>query len=403
MKILVTGAKGFIGKNLIVSLKRRDDVDVIEYDLDSPAGLLEEGLAKADVIYHLAGVNRPERVEEFTEGNFDLTRQVCDALRQLGRMPLLVLSSSTQAALDNLYGLSKRQAEEAVFDFGRETGASVFVFRLHGVFGKWCRPNYNSVVATFCHNIARDLPVAISDPTREIELVYVDDVVRAFISEIGDRMSEIKGKGEESRGQRTETGEQKSRGAYREVELVFRVRLGELADTIRAFRESRTTLYVSDFSDPFVRRLYATYVSYLPVDSFAYALTQRSDPRGELAELLKSPRIGQIFVSRTRPGFTRGNHYHDTKAEKFVVMEGDAMIRFRHIRPDVNDQRTEVGEQRSDVIEYPVSGREFRVVDIPPGYTHSIENVGQNDLIVLFWAAEILNPEKPDTYFEEVV
>jgi UDP-2-acetamido-2,6-beta-L-arabino-hexul-4-ose reductase len=381
MKILVTGAKGFIGKNLIVALRRRDDVDVIEYDLDSPASLLEVGLSKADVIYHMAGVNRPERVEEFTEGNFDLTRQICDALRRLGRKPLLALSSSTQVALDNPYGISKLQAEEAVFAFGREEGASVFVFRLHGVFGKWCRPNYNSVVATFCHNIASDLPIVISDPAREIELIYIDDVIRAFISEIG---------------------EQKSGGAYREVGPVFRVRLGELAATIRAFRESRTTLDVSDFSDSFARRLYATYISYLPTDSFTYALTQKSDPRGELAELLKSPHIGQIFVSRTRPGITRGNHYHDTKVEKFVVLEGDAVIRFRHIRPDVSDQRAEVGGQRSDVIEYSVSGREFRVVDIPPGYTHSIENVGQNDLIVLFWADEIFDASAPDTYFEVV-
>jgi len=384
MKILVTGAKGFVGKNLVVILKRRDDVDVIEYDLDSPAGLLEEGLAKADVIYHLAGVNRPERVEEFTEGNFDLTRQICDALRQLGRKPLLILSSSTQAALDNPYGLSKRQAEEAVFDFGRETGASVFVFRLHGVFGKWCRPNYNSVVATFCHNIARDLPIAISDPSREIELVYIDNVICAFIGVMDGRLLVSDGK-------------------YCLAEPMYRISLGALAETIQGFRDSRRSLTLPEMSDPFIRAVYATYVSYLPVDSFAYALTQRADPRGELAELLKSPHIGQIFVSRTRPGITRGHHYHDTKVEKFVVLEGDAVIRFRHIRPDISDQRAEVGEQRSDVIEYPVSGREFRVVDIPPGYTHSIENIGQNDLIVLFWAAEILNPEKPDTYFEEVV
>jgi UDP-2-acetamido-2,6-beta-L-arabino-hexul-4-ose reductase len=384
MKILVTGAKGFIGKNLVVALKRRAGLDVIEYDLDSPAELLEEGLAKADVIYHLAGVNRPERIEEFTEGNFDLTRQICDALRRLERTPLLVLSSSTQAALDNPYGLSKRQAEEAVFDFGRETGASVFVFRLHGVFGKWCRPNYNSVVATFCHNIACNLPIAISDPTREIELVYVDDVVRAFIGVMDNRLPVSDGK-------------------YCLAEPTYRISLGPLADTIQGFRDSRVSLALPDMSDSFHRALYSTYVSYLPTDSFAYTLTQRADPRGELAELLKSPHIGQIFVSRTRPGITRGHHYHDTKVEKFVVLEGDAMIRFRHIRPDVNDQRTEVGEQRSDVIEYPVSGREFRVVDIPPGYTHSIENVGENDLIVLFWADEILNPEKPDTYFEEVV
>lgn len=364
--VMVTGSKGFIGKNLGVALKRRAEVDVIEYDLDSPAGLLEEGLAKTDVIYHLAGVNRPEKVEEFAEGNFDLTRQVCDALRRLGRTPKLVLSSSTQAVLDNPYGLSKRQAEETVFDFGRNTGASVFVFRLPGVFGKWCRPNYNSVVATFCHNIARDLPIAISDPAREIELVYIDDVVRAFIGVMDGRLPVSDGK-------------------YSRVEPMCRISLGVLAETIQGFRDSRVSLALPDMSVPFLRALYATYVSYLPSDSFAYALTQRSDPRGELAELLKAPHIGQFFVSRTRPGFTRGNHYHDTKVEKFVVMEGDAVIRFRHI----------LG---GDVIEYPVSGREFRVVDIPPGYTHSIENIGQNDLIVLFWAAEIFDPDIPDAF-----
>jgi UDP-2-acetamido-2,6-beta-L-arabino-hexul-4-ose reductase len=366
MKILVTGAKGFIGKNLIVALKRRGEFDVIEYDLDSPTGLLEEGLAKSDVIYHLAGVNRPELVTDFTEGNVELTRQVCDALRRLGRTPLLLLSSSTQAALDNPYGLSKRQAEEVVFDFGRETGASVFVFRLPGVFGKWCRPNYNSVVATFCHNIACDLPIAISDPTREIELVYVDDVVRAFIGIMDNRLpvSDLK---------------------YCLVEPTYRITPGVLAETIRSFRDGRVSLALPDMSDLFLRALYATYISYLPADAFAYALTQRSDPRGELAELLKSPHFGQIFVSRTRPGITRGHHYHDTKVEKFVVLEGDAVIRFRHI----------LG---GDVIEYPVSGREFRVVDIPPGYTHAIENIGQNDMIVLFWADEIFDPDIPDTF-----
>jgi UDP-2-acetamido-2,6-beta-L-arabino-hexul-4-ose reductase len=364
--VLVTGAKGFIGKTLTVVLKRRTDVVIIEHDLDSPTGLLEEGLAKADVIYHLAGVNRSTRVEEFNSANFDLTQQVCDALQRLDRTPLLVLSSSTQAVLDNPYGFSKRQAEEAVFDFSRETGASVFVFRLPGVFGKWCRPNYNSVVATFCHNIARDLPIAISDPAREIELVYIDDVVHSLIGVMDSRLPVSDGK-------------------YCLVEPTYRIFLGALAEIILGFRDSRVSLALPDISDPFVRVLYATYISYLPADSFAYTLFQRADPRGELAELIKSPRIGQIFVSRTRPGFTRGNHYHDTKVEKFVVMEGDALIRFRYI----------LG---MDVIEYPVSGNEFRVVDIPPGYTHSIKNIGQNDLIVLFWAAEIFDPNIPDAF-----
>lgn len=368
--VLVTGAKGFIGKNLVVSLKRRSDVDLVEYDLDSPAGLLNEGLAKADVIYHLAGVNRPERVEEFKSGNFDLTWQICSALRRLERRPLLVFSSSSQAALDNPYGLSKRQAEEAVFDFGRETGTAVFVFRLHGVFGKWCRPNYNSVVATFCHNIAHGLPIVISDPTREIELVYVDDVVRAFIG-VMDGHQPV------------------SDGKYCLAQPTYRISLGALAETIQGFRESRSSFTLPDIGDPFIHNLHATYVSYLQTDSFAYPLIRKEDFRGELAEVLKSPRIGQIFVSRTRPGFTRGNHYHDTKVEKFIVLEGDAVIRFRHILEGA-------------VIEYPVSGREFRVVDIPPGYTHSIENIGQDDLVVLFWAAEIFNPDLPDTYYEKV-
>jgi UDP-2-acetamido-2,6-beta-L-arabino-hexul-4-ose reductase len=366
MRILVTGAKGFIGKNLVVALKRRREFDLIEYDLDSPAGLLEEGLAETDAIFHLAGVNRPERVAEFTEGNVDLTRRVCDTLRRLGRKPFVLLSSSTQAALDNPYGVSKRNAEEAVFEFGRETGAPVFVFRLPGVFGKWCRPNYNSVVASFCHNIARDLPIAVSDPLKEIELVYVDDVVRSFIGTLDGRLPVIN-------------------GPYCLVEPTHRITLGVLADTIRGFRDSRASLTLPDMSDPFIRALNATYVSSLPADAFAYALTPRIDPRGELAELLKSVHVGQIFVSRTRPGITRGNHYHDTKVEKFIVLEGNAVIRFRPV----------LG---GDVIEYPVSGREFRVVDIPPGYSHSIENVGQTDLIVLFWADEIFTPGIPDAF-----
>jgi UDP-2-acetamido-2,6-beta-L-arabino-hexul-4-ose reductase len=366
LKVLVTGAKGFIGNNLVIVLKRRANVEVVGYDLDSPPGRLEEELGKADVIYHLAGVNRPERVEDFIEGNFDLTMQICDTLRRLERKPMLVLSSSTQAALDNPYGLSKRKAEEAVFAFGTQTGASVFVFRLPGVFGKWCRPNYNSVVATFCHNIARDMAITISDPSKEIRLAYVGDVIHHFIGIIDGRLPVY--------DQR-----------YCLAEPTYRITLGALAETIRGFRESRVSLNVPDMREAFIHALYSTYISYLPSDLFSYSLSQRTDHRGELAELLKSPHIGQIFASRTRPGITRGNHYHDTKVEKFVVLEGEAVIRFRHI-------------SGGDVIEYLVSGREFRIVDIPPGYTHAIENVGQNDLIVLFWANEIFDPDKSDTF-----
>lgn len=366
MKILITGAKGFIGKNLMVALQRKPDWDVVPYDLDSPKGALDEALTEADMVYHLAGVNRPERIEEFTEGNFGSTQQICDELLRIGRAPVIVLSSSTQALLDNPYGCSKRLAEEAVLNYANESGASVFIFRLPGVFGKWCRPNYNSVVATFCHNIARGLPITVSDPNKEIELAYIDDVVRAFIN-CKDSRSDF-------------SDEQFSR-----VEPTYRISLGTLAETIQSFYDSRSSLELADMSDSFNRVLYATYLSYLPSASFAYPLTQKSDPRGELAELLKSPYIGQIFVSRTRPGITRGNHYHDSKVEKFIVMDGDAVIRFRHI----------LG---GEVTEYAVSGSEFRVVDIPPGYTHSIENVGKSDMVVLFWANEFFNPSDPDTF-----
>jgi UDP-2-acetamido-2,6-beta-L-arabino-hexul-4-ose reductase len=366
MKILVTGARGFIGKNLLVALKRRPDWQIVAVDLDSPPSALTEALAETDIIYHLAGVNRPQKIEEFKAGNFDLTRQICDELVRIGRAPSIVLCSSTQAILDNPYGCSKKLAEEAVLNYASKSGASVFIFRLPGVFGKWCRPNYNSVVATFCHNIARGLPITISDPEREVELVYIDDVVRAFSDCAEGRIPF-------------------SEGRFSEVKPNYKLSLGVLAETLQSFSESRSNLKIPDMSKRRNRALYATYLSYLPPDSFAYSLTQNVDPRGELAELMKSQHVGQIFVSRTRPGITRGNHYHDTKVEKFMVLEGEAVIRFRHI----------LG---GEVIEYSVSGHEFRVVDIPPGYTHSIKNVGSNDMIVLFWACEIFSPGTPDTF-----
>lgn len=366
MNILVTGAKGFIGKNLVVALRRRKEAAVWEFDRDSTAEALVEGLSCADVVFHLAGVNRPEKVEEFNQHNTELTRRICDELRRLGHKTVVVLASSSQALLDNPYGVSKREAEEVVFGFGAGADAPISVFRLPGVFGKWCRPNYNSVVATFCHNIAQNLPITVSDPDREVELVYIDDVVASFMKIVdGEPLS--------------------SERRFFNVEPLFRVTLGKLSEIVHGFRKSRQTLILPDFSDRFTRSLYATYLSYLPKDDFSYELKQNVDERGELAELIKSQHIGQIFLSRTRPGITRGHHYHDTKVEKFVVIEGDALIRFKSI---IN----------GEIVECPVSGREFRVVDIPPGYSHSIENVGKSDLIVLFWVSEIFDPTKPDTY-----
>jgi len=365
MKILVTGARGFLGRNLIVALRRNPDHVIYEYDLDSLHESLEAALASADVIYHLAGVNRPRDPDEFISGNVEFTAYLCNTLSRLGRDPTLIFTSSVQAASDNPYGLSKRKAEEILADFGRSTGAKVAVFRLPGVFGKWCRPNYNSVVATFCNNIARGIPIAIKDPAREIDLVHIDDVVKAFID-----IMETK---------------QENNNQYCEIQPVFRVTVSRLAELLTRFKAGRTDLMIPDFSDPFIRRLYSTYISYIPESEFAYSLPIQADARGELAEFLKSVHFGQIFVSRTRPGIVRGHHYHDLKVEKFAVLEGQAIIRFRSIQGD-------------DPFEYRVSGREFRVVDIPPGYTHSIKNIGNTDMVVLFWAFEPYDPIRPDIY-----
>lgn len=369
--VLVTGAVGFIGRNLVQALARRQGIQVYAYGRGNTAAELEQWLAEADVVYHLAGVNRPPTPEEYEAGNTGLTREICVRLERLSRAPVLVLSSSIQAELDNPYGVSKRHAEEEVARFAREGGGRGIIFRLKNVFGKWCRPNYNSVVATFCHNIAHRLPIAISDPARELSLVYIDDVVRAFVAVL-DEASRPGGACE-----------------YREVTPAYQATLGILARTIESFRDMRSTLVLPDFADPFVRSLYATYLSYLPTDAFAYPLHTKVDNRGCLAEFIKSPHAGQMFVSRTKPGITRGNHYHDTKVEKFLVLEGEAAIRFRHIHS-------------GEVITYRASGTDLTVLDIPPGYTHSIENVGNTELVTLFWAGEIFDPDHADTYYDEV-
>ncbi len=374
MKVLVTGARGFIGKNLVVALKRAA-VEIAEIDVDSTQDEFLVGARDAAAVFHLAGVNRPKHEEEFAAGNVGSLEALFAALDRslagdLGAArPVILLCSSYQVTQDNPYGRSKLAAEQALQDYSIRTGTPAVIYRLPGVFGKWCRPNYNSVVATFCHNIAHDLPIAISDPARVVELVYVDDLVARFMTHLEDRPTGV---------------------TCGEVRPTFSASLGELADRIRAFRAMRRTLEVADASDPFTRRLLGTYTSYLPPSDLAYPLEQRTDPRGTLAELLKSPHFGQMFVSRTHPGVTRGNHYHDLKVEKFCVLEGEAVIRFRPILGD-------------EVTEHRVSGTDFKVVDIPPGMTHSIENVGITEMIVLFWASEILDREHPDTYSSEVL
>lgn len=368
-KVVVTGARGFIGSHLMEALNRHPAVDVQGFDIDSSPRVLAEALRKTDVVFHLAGVNRPERVEEYEEGNHLFTKKLCTILEESGRTPLVVFSSSIQVELDNPYGKSKLRAEETLRDWSKRTGAGVVIFRLKNVFGKWCRPNYNSVVATFCHNIARGLPISISNPAKNIELVYIDDAISAFLDCLDRPHHECE---------------------YRDVSPSFVVILKDLARIIEMFRDSRHSLFLPDFSRPFIKRLYATYISYLKENDFAYQLMIHSDARGELAEFLKQNNFGQIFISRTKPGIIRGNHFHHTKVEKFLVVEGDAVIRFRKI-------------DGTDIIEYRVSGRDFKVVDIPPGYTHNIENIGTCELITLFWVDEIFNPKFPDTNSLDVV
>ncbi len=369
--VLVTGSKGFIGKNLIAALGREKDIILNTFDVEDDPSLLENYLLKADFVYHFAGVNRPQNPEEFKTGNADSTASLVAILEKAGRKVPILLTSSIQAERDNPYGVSKKAAEDILADYNKRTGAPVFIYRLPGVFGKWSRPNYNTVVATFCHNIARGLEIKISDPDNEIELVYIDDVVRHFTrhldqSPLPERV-----------------------GRYLRIDTTFRVTLGDLVAKIYSLRDMRTTLRVPDLSDYFLRCLNATYLSFLDTKDFSYPLDLKTDNRGSLFELIKSEHFGQIFLSKTFQGITRGNHYHDSKIEKFCVIQGRAVIRFRHILS-------------KEVIEYPVSDEKIEVVDIPPGYTHHIENLSDGEMIVLFWANTIFNPDSPDTYFQEV-
>ena len=369
-KVLVTGSNGFIGRNLTTALRRREGVQIEEFDSSMNHDDLAAKLPGCRTVFHLAGVNRPQDNTEFQRVNAGLTETLVELLHKTNTNAHIVFASSTQAEIDNEYGRSKRAAEQILTLAQEKYRLPVTIYRLPGVFGKWSRPNYNTVVATFCHNIALGLEISISDPDRELKLVYVDDVVNSFVDHLDQEQSIVP--------------------KFQSVTRIHKVTLGDLADRIRSIHESRTTLRMPDMGDGLNQCLLPTYLSFVSDDRWARPAELKSDDRGWLFELIKSPNFGQIFVSRTRPGVIRGNHYHDSKIEKFCLIQGQGVIRFRR-----------VGDEA--VVEYPVNDQQIQIVDIPPGYTHSIENVGQTEMIVLFWSNEIFDPETPDTYWEPVV
>lgn len=369
MKILVTGAKGFIGKNLIAELKNRKYDDIFEFDRDTDLNLLESYCKEADFVFHLAGVNRPKEQTEFMEGNFGFTSELLTTLKKHNNNCPIMVSSSIQAELDNPYGESKKAGEDLLFSYSEETGAKVLVYRFPNVFGKWCRPNYNSAVATFCHNVAHDLPIQVNDPSVVMNLVYIDDVVNELINALEAKENKV--------------------GKFCEVSVVHTITLGEIEDLIYSFKKSREDRSVPNMADEFTKKLYSTYLSYLPEDKFSYELKMNVDHRGSFTEFIKTSDKGQVSVNISKPGITKGNHWHHTKNEKFLVVSGKGVIRFRKINSE-------------EIIEYFVSGDKMEVVDIPTGYTHNIENLGDTDMVTIMWANEAFDPEKPDTYFLEV-
>ena len=382
MKVLVTGAHGFVGKNLCATLyniaagKDRSHgidpaIEVYEYDLDTDPVLLDTYCRDCDFVFHLAGVNRPQDPAEFMAGNFGFTSTLLDALSHHGNACPVMISSSIQAALDNPYGQSKRAGEELLFSYGKESGADVLVYRLPNVFGKWCRPNYNSAIATFCYNVSHDLPIQVNDRAIQLTLVYIDDVVDELIRAL---------KGEANRD-----------GDYCRVPVEHKATLGEIVDLIYAFRDQPTTLMMPEIPHgSFAKKLYSTYLSYLPADKAIFDLKMNVDERGSFTELLKTASCGQFSVNISKPGITKGQHWHHTKWEFFMVVSGTGRIEQRKIGTD-------------EVLTFDVSGDRIQAVQMLPGYTHNIINLSDTqDLVTVMWANELFDPNKPDTFFEKV-
>ncbi len=371
MKILITGSNGFIGKNLQLHLAERKDVEVVCFTRNHDVAELPQLLQGVDCVFHLAGVNRPQDPQEFVSGNVDLTQAlcqaVCDVAAATGKKVPIIYTSSAQAARDNPYGQSKRGAEDALLAVARSHRVPVHIFRLPNVFGKWCKPNYNSAVATFCHNIARGLPIQVNDPAAPVTLVYVDDVIERFVQLMDGADAAVDADG------------------FATVAPQYSTTVGELARQIQAFKDSRATLMTERVGAGLVRALYATYVSYLPVESFAYTVPQHADPRGVFVEVLKTPDTGQFSYFTAHPGVTRGGHYHHSKTEKFLVIKGQARFKFRHM-------------QTGQAHELVTTGDQPEIVETVPGWTHDITNIGAIEMIVMLWANEVFDRARPDTF-----
>jgi len=368
MSVLVTGSNGFIGKNLIVRLNELG-IQVTTYTRENLTQDLEGLIKDADFVVHLAGENRPKDEKDFNVVNARLTSSICDVVRTSGKNTPIILASSTQAELENAYGKSKSDAEVAVKVLEIDTGCPVYVYRLPGVFGKWCKPHYNSVVATFCYNISHNLPIQVNNPNFELSLVYIDDVVEEFVKII----------------QQGARGDKKKLS----VQPEYKIKLGDLSDQIKIFRESRDSLISERVGDGLIRKLYSTYVSYLSTEQFSYSIPSYGDERGMFAEMLKTKDSGQFSFFTAGPGVTRGGHYHHSKTEKFLVVQGRAKFGFRHVATD----------ETHEII---TTSKELKIVETVPGWSHDITNIGTEEIIVMLWANEIFDPDNPDTITHKV-
>lgn len=368
MKILITGANGFVGKNLRSHLSLNKDIEVFCYDMDSTPEELDKYTKECDFVFHLAGVNRPQDPKEFMEGNYGFTSVLLNKLKEHNNKAPIMISSSIQAALDNDYGKSKRAGEELMFSYGKENDVEVYVYRFPNLFGKWCRPNYNSVIATFCNNIAHNEEITVNDENKELTLAYIDDVCNEIIKCLD--------------GIPTRDGD------YCIVPVTYTVTLGYIANLIKSFRANSTGIMVPSTGDEFTKKLYATYISYVPLEEMVVDLTEHRDDRGVFCELVRTKECGQVSVSTTNPNIVRGGHYHHTKMERFMVIKGKAEIEFEHVLTH-------------EKIKFNVSGEKLQYVTIPVGYQHRINNIGDDELILILWANELYDESKPDTYVME--